>query len=164
VTVIRPAGDDDLTRVSELVADAYLADDLVPRDHWYVDELRAAAHRALHAELIVAEDEGTVVGTVTLASAGSPYAEIARAGEIEIRMLAVAPAARGRGVGEALVRAALERAWSTGAEAVVLTTLTPMLAAQRVYERIGFTRDPARDWAGESQTMLVYTAHPATAG
>ena len=156
--IVRPARGGELDRIGELVADAYLADGLLPADHPYVDELRAAAHRAEHSTLLVAVDGGQLLGTVTIADAGSAYAEIARAGEVEFRMLAVAPLARGRGAGRALVRAVLDHARTHGADAVTLTTLEEMRTAQRIYESLGFRRAPDRDWAVGARPMLVYTA------
>ena len=153
---LRPAVEDDLDRVGHLVAHAYLADGLIHEQHPYLAELRDAAHRADQATVLVAVDEGAVVGTVTLAVAGSPYAEIAEPGEAEIRMLAVDPSARGRGLGEALVRAAAQHGLSHGLEAVILTTMPAMAAAQRMYARLGFERVPERDWSVEGQELLVY--------
>lgn len=73
-------------------------------------------------------------------------ADIARPGEAEIRMLAVAREARGRGAGEALVRACAGRARALeGCTAVVLSTQRTMHAAHRRYERLGFRRVPERD-------------------
>ncbi|MET7437677.1 GNAT family N-acetyltransferase, partial [Streptomyces sp. NPDC005568] len=78
---------------------------------------------------------------------GNAMAELARPGEAEIRMLAVAPQARGRGAGEALVRACVDRARATeGCVRVVLSTQRTMRAAHRIYERLGFVRTPERDW------------------
>ncbi|NLE70985.1 MAG: GNAT family N-acetyltransferase [Actinomycetales bacterium] len=162
---VRVAEPDDLERVGELTAQAYLTDALVDPDHWYVGELRDAARRAREATVLVAVDGDRVVGTITLAPAGSPYAEIAQQGEMELRMLAVDPAARGRGVGERLMRAAIERGLGWGAHAVVLSTMPEMRAAQRVYDRMGLRRAPERDWTGESGiTFLTYVADQTTAG
>ena len=61
-------------------------------------------------------------------------------------MLAVAPAARGRGVGEALATWCVDRARADGCHAVVLSTLPVMHAAHRLYQRLGFVRTPERDW------------------
>ena len=55
-----------------------------------------------------------MLGSVTFVLPGTAYAEMAGPGEAEFRMLAVDPAAQGRGVGEALVRACLERATDAG--------------------------------------------------
>lgn len=156
---VRAALEADLADVARVTAAAYLADELVDPDHWYVTELRAAGRRAEEARLLVAVDDGRVVGTVTVAAHGSPWAEIAEPGEHELRMLAVDPAARGRGIGEQLLRAAVATAFDTGAAAVVLSTLTTMRAAQRMYDRVGLRREPGRDWEGEDVSMLVYVAH-----
>lgn len=62
-------------------------------------------------------------------------------------MLAVASAARGKGVGEALVRACVDRARALGVTALVLSTQPAMLGAQRLYGRLGFVRTPELDWS-----------------
>ncbi len=62
-------------------------------------------------------------------------------------MLAVAPPARGRGVGEALARFAIDRFAAQGVHAMVLSSLSTMHAAHRIYERLGFRRDAERDWS-----------------
>ncbi|WP_250442788.1 GNAT family N-acetyltransferase [Actinotalea sp. C106] len=159
---IRRATPQDLGLVGELTAHAYLADDLLSPEDEYLDELRDAVGRAGVGTVLVAVDDGQeggrqVVGTVTLAEAGSSLAEIAVPGEVELRMLAVAPDARGRGVGEALLRAALEHGTGVGAQRVVLSTLVEMRAAQRMYQRLGLRRVPARDWSAEGYSMVAYT-------
>jgi len=55
-----------------------------------------------------------------------------------IEDVVVDEAARGRGVGEALNRAALERAGEEGARTVDLTSRPSREAANRLYRRIGF--------------------------
>jgi ribosomal protein S18 acetylase RimI-like enzyme len=156
---VRLAEPGDLERVGQLTAHAYLSDDLIEPDHWYLDELRDAVRRADQATVLVAVEGDRVLGTITLAPAGSPYAEIARPTEFELRMLAVDPDARGQRIGEMLMRAAIERGIGWGASAVVLSTMQEMTAAQRMYERMGLTRTPDRDWQGESgRTFLTYVA------
>lgn len=162
--VVRVAEPGDLDRVGELTVQAYLADALLEPAHEYVEELRDAARRAATATVLVAVENGRVVGTITLAPAGTPYAEIARPGEMELRMLAVDPEARGRRVGERLMQAAVERGLGWGAHAVVLSTMPEMRSAQRIYDRMGLRRAPERDWTGDSgRTFLTYVAD-ATSG
>ncbi|ULR53288.1 GNAT family N-acetyltransferase [Streptomyces deccanensis] len=146
---IRPAAPDEYAALGEITAQAYLGDGLLDfgESDRYLDELRDVAKRAAEAEVLVAVADGQVLGGVTFVPAGGPMADIARAGEAEIRMLAVSPEARGRGVGEALVRACLERARAVeGCVRVVLSTQRSMHAAHRIYGRLGFTRTPERDW------------------
>lgn len=154
---IRPALTDELARVGDLTAQAYLADDLIDADHRYVEELRAAVRRAEEATVLVAVEEGAVIGTVTLTDGDSPWVEIAGPGEAELRMLAVDPVARGQGVGERLARAALELARERGASTLVLSSLDRMRTAHRVYERLGMVRAEDRDWEVEGHPMRVYT-------
>jgi hypothetical protein len=52
-------------------------------------ELLDARARIEHATLLIAEQGHAVVGTVTIALPGTPFAEISRPDEAEIRMLAV---------------------------------------------------------------------------
>ena len=146
---IRQATPDEYTALGEITAQAYLGDGLLDfgEADQYVGELRDVAKRAVAAEVLVAVEAGRVLGGVTFVPAGGPMADIARAGEAEIRMLAVAPEARGRGTGEALVRACVERARAVdGCVRVVLSTQRTMHAAHRIYERLGFVRTPERDW------------------
>jgi len=114
----------------------------------YSERLRNAEARDREAELWIAvgPDDRDVLGTVTLCREGSPWREIGVADEGEFRMLAVAPHAQGQGVGEALVRHVLDRFREEGALAVVLSTTPGMVAAHRLYERLGFSRCPERDW------------------
>lgn len=158
---IRAARPDEYAETGELVARAYLDGGLLDfgEDDPYLTTLRDAASRAAQAELLVAEDgRGTVLGTVTFVGAGGPYAERAAEGEGEFRMLAVRQGARGRGVGEALVTACVERARALGLRGLVLSTQRHMFAAHRLYERLGFVRTPERDWCPvEDVPLWAYT-------
>lgn len=156
---VRPVREEELDEVGALVVDAYVADGLIPAGHEYVEELRAAADRARSATVLVAvdDDASALLGTVTLALPGSPYAEIAEEHEAEVRMLAVHPRARGRGIGEVLMRTAMDLARSQGAWTLALTTIDSMQHAHRLYERLGLVRAPERDWGDDPDyTLLVY--------
>lgn len=56
--------------------------------------------------------------------------------------LFTAPSARGQGVGTLLMNAARDFALSTGAKGMVLETATDNFGAQRLYESLGYVRDP----------------------
>jgi ribosomal protein S18 acetylase RimI-like enzyme len=124
-------------------------------DDDYRARLADAASRDAEAELWVAEAEGVLLGCVTLCPPGSPWREIARDDEGEFRMLAVAPEAQGRGVGRTLVELVLERFRADGASAVALSSLRSMTSAHRLYERLGFTRLPERDWRPRPDVDLI---------
>ncbi len=86
---------------------------------------------------------------------GSAFREIARDDEGEFRMLAVTPAARGRGVGLALVELCVRRSRELGFSGVRMSTMDVMSSAHRVYERLGFVRVPADDWSPEPGVSLL---------
>jgi ribosomal protein S18 acetylase RimI-like enzyme len=144
--VLRRATPADHEAAGEVTVAAY-AEFTEGPDDWYVALLRDAAKRDREAELWVAERDGVVVGTVTLAMPGSPWREIGKEDEGEFRMLAVSPAARRQGVGDALTGLVMDQFRALGFRGVVLSSLAEMTSAHRVYERHGFRRAPDRDWS-----------------
>jgi len=146
VLEVRDALPSELDAAGALVAGVYLDEGWAVEGD-YADQLRDARRRAETADLLVAVDDGEVVATVTLALHGSPVAETCEPGEAEIRMLATSVKARGTGAATALVEECLRRARDRDCSAVRLSTQVPMHAAQRLYERLGFTREVDRDWS-----------------
>jgi GNAT superfamily N-acetyltransferase len=63
---------------------------------------------------------------------------LARGADWEIKSIAVIEAERGRGVGAALVRAALRRAFGSGAARVRVATASADIGNLRFYQRLGF--------------------------
>lgn len=155
---IRTVRDEELDEVGELTARAYLEDGLLTygAEDPYLAELRAARRRAEHTEMLVAVDAASdsVLGAVSFVGDAGEYADIARPGEGEFRMLAVRPEGRGRGAGEALVRACVERARERGLKRLLLCTHAGMVAAHRLYERLGFRPVPERDFEPLPGLML----------
>ncbi|TJZ45193.1 GNAT family N-acetyltransferase [Streptomyces piniterrae] len=147
---IRPARQAEFDVIGDLVVEVYLADGLLTfgESDAYLPVLRDVARRAEHAEVLVAADatSDAVLGAVTFAAYGSAFAELAGPGEGEFRMLAVRPEGRGRGIGEALVRACMDRARALGLRAMVLSSQQLLLPAHRLYRRLGFERAEERDW------------------
>jgi ribosomal protein S18 acetylase RimI-like enzyme len=87
--------------------------------------------------VFVARVDGVIVGSLTLV-----MYRIATGLKAWIEDVVVDQAARGHGVGEALNMAALEEARRHGVKAVSLTSRPSREAANRLYQRIGFS---ARD-------------------
>ena len=143
---VRLATEEDLAQVGAVTVEAYREDGYVGDDDDYLAELADAAARARDAELWVAVDDSGVLGSVTFCAAGTPFAELAREGEGEFRMLSVSRRARRRGVAEALVRQCIERSRELGHHALVLCSMREMTDAHRLYRRLGFEADPERDW------------------
>ncbi len=158
-TRTRRARPEDYHRVGRITTTAYVADEVIAPGAAYLDFLSDVAARDRTGEVWVAEtEEGSIVGGVTFVGPGSALCEIAQGSEAEMRCLAVDPAARGEGVGEALTRLVIDRARDQGCAAVVLCSSTRMLAAHRLYARLGFTRLPERDWSPVPDVdLLAYT-------
>ena len=102
-----------------------------PREPAYDPVLRDVAGRAEAAEVLVAADDAALLGTVTLVLDGGPMREISEGDEGEFRMLAVDPAAQGRGAGAALVEACAARARDRGRQALVASSQDRMLPRPR---------------------------------
>jgi ribosomal protein S18 acetylase RimI-like enzyme len=93
---------------------------------------RAAFDATAH---LVAELDGAVVGYARL---GHPTPLPASAHVLELQGLAVASGVRGRGIGSALLAAAIAAARERGAERLTLRVLGTNPRAQALYERNGF--------------------------
>ena len=151
---IRRADLADADQVGMLTERVYRHEGLTDED--YARQLRDGRSRIQAAVVLVAVADGVIVGTVTAARSGSRLASVARAGEIEVRMLAVDEAARGRGIADRLMAGCEALARDEGLAFVVLSTGSDMYAAQRVYRRRGYVRQPDRDWSIGRSTLIVF--------
>jgi GNAT superfamily N-acetyltransferase len=158
--LIRPAVPADYAAIARITRDSYLAAGyFASADHPYMRQIQDVAARAAKATVWVAELAGQVVGSVTLALAGEPYADIAHSDELEFRLLVVDPAVQRSGAGTAMVQAVIEHARSLpGITAVALTTGLGWDSAHGLYRKTGFQRVPERDWLvpGTDIRLLVY--------
>ncbi len=98
------------------------------------DAAALATIMAAGSTLFVARVDGMIVGSLTLVLYRIPTGLKAW-----IEDVVVDEAARGHGVGAALNLAALDEARRRGAKAVSLTSRPSRAAANRLYERIGFS-------------------------
>jgi ribosomal protein S18 acetylase RimI-like enzyme len=98
------------------------------------DELTEIVVSPASRLLLAREASGAIVGMLTLALFRIPTGVRAR-----IEDVVVDEAARGRGVGATLTRAALRLAASGGARTVDLTSHPDRDAANRLYVRLGFS-------------------------
>ncbi|MGH9269425.1 MAG: GNAT family N-acetyltransferase, partial [Acidimicrobiales bacterium] len=124
----------------------------MPAESWgrYRGDIADVQGRLEATELIVAELGGRIVGAVTFYPDAARYGTRVEAapwpkGWSAIRLLAVHPEARRRGIGRALAMECLRRAREREAAAVVLHTASGMAAARGMYERMGFERVPEFD-------------------
>ena len=93
------------------------------------------AYAAPRSAYFVVEEDGRVIG-------GAGIAPLEGDGEdtCELRKMYFLPEARGRGLGERMMRLCLDRARELGFRRCYLETLTGMDGARRLYERVGFCR------------------------
>lgn len=91
--------------------------------------------------LIVAREiqQSTLAGMVIVVPPESPARRLAISNEAEMHLLAVKPAFRRQGLGQKLVKAAIEKAKHSGYSKVILWTQISMASAQKIYESSGFT-------------------------
>ncbi|OCA90546.1 acetyltransferase [Bacillus sp. FJAT-27225] len=127
--------------------------------HW--NELKKAisseADQQPGVELIVAELEGKIAGSVAMFPANSDAYEghLDELEHPEIRVLAVEPDYRGKGVGKALVGECIKRARAKGYRAVGLHTGSFMDDAMKLYEGLGFERQPELDFEPANDGIIV---------
>ncbi|MCL4503777.1 MAG: GNAT family N-acetyltransferase [Deltaproteobacteria bacterium] len=121
--------------------------ELVPEEGW--ERWMASITRAIHSGegiILVAEAGGIIQGAVQF----FPDASRASQGHwpaaaATIRLLAVRPEARGLGLGTKLTQECLRRARTLKISTIYLYTGRFMLAAQHIYEKLGFKRAPEFD-------------------
>lgn len=92
--------------------------------------------------------DGPIVGMIAVVSYQVPSGRLSR-----IEDLVVDTSARGQGIGEALTKTAVRHARSFGSKAVDLTSNPARRSANRLYQRLGFTRGQTnvyRLWLNES--------------
>lgn len=124
----RPGDSEALARIDRLTWSPDNSPAPAPSPPFFTDEVTPA-------DVLVAEVDGTVAGWVTL-RAGLPVPAHGHVRRIE--GLAVDPALGRRGVGKALVRAAVDKAEREGAAKVTLRVLGPNTAARRLSAACGF--------------------------
>lgn len=89
--------------------------------------------------ILVAEQDGEVIGYVYAGIEGYDYMAL-RGPAGALYDIVVDPAHRQKGVGRMLLDATLKALKERGAPRVVLSTATPNLSAQRLFEHAGFRR------------------------
>jgi ribosomal protein S18 acetylase RimI-like enzyme len=146
---IREARPPEYEEAGKVTADAYREFVRPGESAWedYLRHIADVAGRAERTTVLVAVEDGRILGTATIEMDGridqegdGPLAP----GEVHIRMLGVSQDARGRGVARALMEASEQRARERGRTLVTLHTTRRMPVAQRMYERLGYERGPDR--------------------
>ncbi|MEV0230890.1 GNAT family N-acetyltransferase [Nonomuraea sp. NPDC050786] len=137
-TLFRAARKEDVPAIVAMLADDHLG---ATREGDPDDERYLAAFERVDAnpydELIVAEQDGEVVGTMQL----TYLAGLSRLGaeRCQIEAVRVAAATRGQGLGRRMIQWAVDRARERGCAIVQLTSDKSRTDAHRFYDNLGFT-------------------------
>ncbi len=153
---VRDARPEEFPSIGDLRVAAYRADGFLSEASTYAATLRTLGTDGT-GEILAAVDDERILGTVMLLS--WPHGgEVVRApGEAEVRALAVAEHARGRGIGRALLTAVTQRAAQRDVRQLLLLTHPDMRAAQHLYGAAGFCRLPDRDYRpGSGPALLAF--------
>jgi GNAT superfamily N-acetyltransferase len=152
-TVARP---DQYTAIGELLVHTYSTLPGMPRitdQPAYYARLRDVGARASNAAITVyvaLSPAGDLLGTVDFIHSMDQYGSGGRAPSVPdaagIRLLAVARAYRGAGLGKRLTGVCIERASAMGRSQVILHTTRAMATAWTMYERLGFVRSEDLDF------------------
>lgn len=157
--MIRDGRPGELDEISRLLKDAYLEyESYFPREDWksYLENIMDVRSRLAVSELIVAELKGQLAGTVTLYLDGARSAREAwPGGWAGVRLLAVHPAFRGRGVGRALMAECIKRCRKHKIATIGLHTAAIMSTARQMYESLGFIRVPEYDFHPRPGTVVM---------
>jgi len=147
----RPSDRGAILAVTLAAYEQYAA--VLPPPLWalYRQNIEATLADVRPAAQIVAEEAGALVGAVLLYPAGAAMANPGGTSVTfacpEVRLLAVSPAARGKGVAGRLMDECIQRARAAGAPALTLHTADMMAVAMRLYERMGFVRATDLDFS-----------------
>ncbi len=147
--MIRAAGDEDAEAIVALWTEAYYDEGEGGRDAPYAradfEQTQAAA-----AHLLVAEQDGAVVGVVALLAPDQPSRAVALPDEAELARLVVSSTFRRQGVGRALADRCAELTRSEEWSAISLWSRPYQRAGHRLYESLGYRRRPERDSVDET--------------
>lgn len=138
MTTIRRATPADLDPAADLFAQYLAFYEVAAEPERARDYLAARLEAGDSLVLLAADAAGTDVG---LAQVYPTFASLDLAVSWLLSDLFVAPAARGTGVGRALLREVLARATAAGAAWVTLETAHTNTTAQALYESEGFEQD-----------------------
>jgi ribosomal protein S18 acetylase RimI-like enzyme len=161
---VRDAQPAEFAAIGDLRVGAYAAGSFLSDSSNYGPTLRTLATDGT-GQILAAAAGRELLGTVTLQLPPHAGQVVRGPDEAEVRALAVAPGAQGRGVGRALLCAVIERAAEQGIRQLVLSTQSGMDAARHLYTSVGFGRLPDRDWSpAPGFTLLAYGLRLEPAG
>ncbi|MDJ0635806.1 MAG: GNAT family N-acetyltransferase [Xenococcaceae cyanobacterium MO_188.B29] len=142
--ITRDAVQQDFKQIAQISVEAYrqYAEALTP-ENWskMAANLANVANTANLASLIVAEENNHIFGSIAYYAPGKSSLKIFPVEWASIRLLAVSPAYRGKGIGQLLVQECIQRAKKDNAPAIGIHTSELMTIARKMYPKMGFQQD-----------------------
>jgi len=105
--------------------------------------------------VVVVQDQIVATGCIDLVS-NPKYPEFPK-NSAYVTHIAVHPDFRRKGIATALIREMCKLAAKAGYTSLVLRTADNMLAAQKTYPNLGFTRQPEMDYKYPHTNLMAYT-------
>ncbi|WP_433746924.1 GNAT family N-acetyltransferase [Falsibacillus pallidus] len=160
MVLIRDAQETELELIRKQRLEAYDEHkNKISANHW--KGLRTAisskADQENGAMIFVAELEGEIVGSIVLCPEKTDaYRGLVDSSEHpEIRMLAVNPHARGKGIAPLLINECLRRSKARGCTHIGLHTAPFMETAMKLYQKLGFQHVPEHDFEPADDGVVV---------
>jgi GNAT superfamily N-acetyltransferase len=151
-----PAERDAIIAVTLAAYEQY--DAVMPPGAWeaYATSIRETFTNDTTSARIIAVEQHVIVGSALLLPpvAEPPIGRVAQPYP-EIRLVAVAPKARRRGVATAVLNECIRRTRAEGYGAIGLHSTQYMADAIRIYERMGFVRAPEHDFHPPSGVLVM---------
>jgi GNAT superfamily N-acetyltransferase len=156
---IHEALPEEYDQVGEVVSLAYGPFGSTEDQDWmeHLHLVREVADRATRTVVLAAVEDGRVVGSATIEMfdvIGDDDRELPP-GWAFLRMVGVHPDVQGKGVGKALIQEVIGRAAAAGKKTIGLRTGPHMRVAHRLYESLGFVREPSLDYKLDDESSLL---------
>ncbi len=142
--IVRNALASEFDEVASLNVEAYREySQALPLADWEVmkTNLRKVSKMAEQGQLMVAQQDDLLVGAIVYYPPGMSDSQIFQPEWASLRLLAVLPWHRGKGIGQQLTLACIQQAQRDNAAVIGLHTSELMIAARRMYEQLGFQQE-----------------------
>jgi ribosomal protein S18 acetylase RimI-like enzyme len=157
--LIRDIRPEEFDAMAQLLKAAYQQyEKFMPADAWqfYLSDIMDVRGRMAESELIVAEVNRKLAGTVTLYLEGRNRTEGNwPGGWAGARLLGVGPEYRDKGIGRALMDECIRRCRESGIRTIGLHTLPFMEVAKNMYDRMGFQCIPEFDLHPMADVVII---------
>ncbi|WP_285768791.1 GNAT family N-acetyltransferase [Peribacillus sp. SI8-4] len=160
--VINELIEEDREKVRRLLVESYQQYELEYSDPeaWkgYLKNIQSSVDNPHVDKVLVAKCQQDILGTLQLFQSSEKAYEKPELGIVSpiIRLLAVHPQSRGRGIAQELLKASVQYAKSQGASSLYLHSTDKMHKAIKLYEWFGFKRDQTKEFQNHDILVKCY--------